>query len=153
MFKIPETLTLEQCTNLVNIQAGQEDDYTQMSKDGGTFPVQITYDRFMYLLEVLPPCKWIHTMHEETFYVMEALTHSDNGALYTWVVRIDKKYYALAAEASFTHNAIVQYVRDCVNAVYKQSAPTEIWDKYRIYAVNAEDLGWNVKGFEEWLNT
>lgn len=28
-----------------------------------------------------------------------------------------------------------------------------LWDRYMIYVKAAEDLGWEVKSFEEWLNS
>lgn len=153
MYKLPQTFTNEQVAKLQNILPEDESNYEQMGADSGTLPVRISEERFMYYLEVLPPYKWRHTKYEETFYVMEALTDGASGMLYTWCVRIDKKYYALASESNHTHSQLVAYVRDCINSAYKQSVPANLWDEYSIYAAQAAKLGWNLKSFEEWLNS
>ena len=34
-----------------------------------------------------------------------------------------------------------------------ENAPQKLWDRYQIYVRCAEDLGWQIKSFEDWLNS
>lgn len=73
---------------------------------------QVTQHRFTYLLEVLPPTKWVRRSGQESFMMSEFLT----GNITTIVVRLGTDYYEFNDAATLTHDAIVDKVRAAVKA-------------------------------------
>lgn len=57
-----------------------------------TEPVEITEERFMEMLEVLPPAKWRRSASAESFHIIERITHD----IVDWFVRIGDRYYTFA---------------------------------------------------------
>ena len=80
--------------------------YEELRLNNGSKPKQITEERFWYLLEVLPPCKWTRLHGSESFYVSEAETED----LHTWCLRIAGGYFELVAPKSLTHEQIIARV-------------------------------------------
>lgn len=68
-------------------------------------PVEITEERFIEMLEVLPPAKWVRYANEESFHLCE-LTSGNIGAIF---VRIGSRYFELQDEMTLSH-------ADCVRA-------------------------------------
>lgn len=54
-----------------------------------TLPTEISADRFMEMLEVLPPCRWQKLGNFEVFHCSEGLT----GNLVAWFVQGNGKSY------------------------------------------------------------
>jgi len=54
-------------------------------------PTEITEDRWMYALEVLPPCRWTRDAEGERFYVSELLY----GDVASWYVRLGDRYFEI----------------------------------------------------------
>lgn len=54
-----------------------------------TEPRKIDKDRYWYLLEVLPPCRWKTVRGVELFHVSERL----QGELVTWCAKLGDKYF------------------------------------------------------------
>ncbi len=57
-----------------------------------TEPVEITEERFMEMLEVLPPAKWRRSKSAESFHISERITHD----IVDWFVRIEDRFYNFA---------------------------------------------------------
>lgn len=57
-----------------------------------TLPEEITEERFWYLLDVLPPCKWFRNgASSEAFHVSERV----NLSIVTWAIRIGPRYFSM----------------------------------------------------------
>jgi hypothetical protein len=66
-------------------------------------PIRISEERFMDLLEVLPPCRWATRGNEETFYMPEPLT----GTVVRWAARIGIDYFELVDRKHRTHDDVI----------------------------------------------
>lgn len=69
-------------------------------------PSEETEEQFWYALEVLPPCKWVRSKGAEAFFVSEALT----GDIYSWHVRIGKRYWTLNRSCACSPDYIISEV-------------------------------------------
>ena len=67
-----------------------------VSKYVKTAPHVIDRDRFYYMLEVLPPCRWNRGAFIEFFHVSERLTEN----LVSWFARVDGRYYEMWDDAA-----------------------------------------------------
>lgn len=83
-----------------------QDYYRNLEKNNGEPPHEVDEDRFMYLLEVLPPAKWTRRKDSESFMVIECQTAN----LYTWCARIGDKYYEMIAPNDCTHEDILKNI-------------------------------------------
>lgn len=54
-------------------------------------PTEITKDRWMYALEVLPPCRWTRDKDGERFYVSELIYCN----VASWYVRIGRRFFEI----------------------------------------------------------
>ena len=63
-----------------------------------TKPVEITEERYDYMLEVLPPSRWQNIRGASVFHVCERIHNN----LVSWFVQIGKKYYEFVDEASLS---------------------------------------------------
>ena len=68
-----------------------------------TGPVEITKARFMEMLVVLPPARWINSDGAETFLLSELLT-KDIGTFFS---RIGDRYFEVNAPARTLHQEII----------------------------------------------
>lgn len=69
-------------------------------------PEEITEERFMDMLEVLPPCKWRNMSGVEWFHVSEHLT----GPLVSWFLRVGDKYYEFVDDCSLSSEQLMEKV-------------------------------------------
>lgn len=69
-------------------------------------PEEITEERFMDMLEVLPPCKWQNMSGVEWFHVSEHLT----GPLVSWFLRVGDKYYEFVDDCSLSSEQLMEKV-------------------------------------------
>ena len=69
-------------------------------------PKRISEERFDYLLNVLPPCKWTRYSLAESFHVSEHITDD----IVTWCVRLGGSYWELADTCHLTHDQVVDLV-------------------------------------------
>ena len=72
-----------------------------------TNPVEITEDRWMEMLEVLPPVSWKRGANAETF----KLSERTYGAITAIFCRIGDRYFELSDDIHRPHDAIVAQVR------------------------------------------
>lgn len=73
-----------------------------------TAPVEIDEERFHYLLNVLPPCRWTRDGDAESFYISEAIA----GSVHEFVVRIGDRFWSLQQPRSTSNQAIMRMVLD-----------------------------------------
>lgn len=66
-------------------------------------PREVDVDRFDYLLNVLPPCRWTRRGDTESFYVSERIT----GSVVTWGVRIGERYFELRERTCWSHQDVI----------------------------------------------
>lgn len=71
-----------------------------------TGPTEIDRERFDYLLDVLPPCRWTRAGDCESFYLSERIT----GNIVTWAVRRGARYFEVNEETSRDHAAIMAMI-------------------------------------------
>lgn len=89
------------------VSIGQYNDVHKAREDSFiTGPRRITRDRFMALLEVLPPLNWRQMMGAESFMLSEF----KYGDITQIVVRIGKDYFTFHDRASLTHADIMAKV-------------------------------------------
>jgi hypothetical protein len=62
-------------------------------------PVEINEERFMDMLEILPPAKWVRYAEEESFHVSERIA----GNIVSIFVRIGKRYFEMQDEITLSH--------------------------------------------------
>jgi hypothetical protein len=67
-----------------------------------TLPTPITEDRFVYMLDILPPCRWMRGDHVEWFHISERLS----GNLVEWFVRVGDAHYSFVDEATLTSQQV-----------------------------------------------
>lgn len=76
-------------------------------------PWPVDRDRFWYLLEVLPPCKWRRMAGGcESFHVSERLS----GNVVTWCVRIGENFFELQDLDTRDHAYVVELCRASVQS-------------------------------------
>lgn len=118
-----------------------------------TKPVtEVTQERFWEMLEVLPPCKWNRGGSEETFHVSERLW--DNYV--SWFTRIGERYFECTDTDTRRHVEIVARVREYMAAhpvAEREPEGETLATRYAVYRDNARAMGWNVKNYDEWLNS
>ena len=73
-----------------------------------TKPVAIDEDRFVELLEVLPPSKWRTFAGAEAFHICERITYS----IVTWCVRIGTQYFAFDGTCNMSSQEAVELVKN-----------------------------------------
>lgn len=78
-----------------------------VEKAATTEPVAIDNDRFIDLLECLPPSKWCTFPGAEAFHICERITYD----IVTWCVRIGKEYYSFNGTCKMTSQAAVELVK------------------------------------------
>jgi hypothetical protein len=81
--------------------------YKEMIAAGGTPPQRVTKERFWFLLECLPPLKWVRERGAESFAILEP----DIANLHTHCVRIGERYYEFLCPISTTHRDLVEIVK------------------------------------------
>lgn len=69
-------------------------------------PALITYDRFMEMLEVLPPEGWAHRGGSESFKMCEY----QSGHITSIFARIGKQYYEFMDDARLSHESILKKI-------------------------------------------
>lgn len=69
-------------------------------------PKRITKERFWWMLEVLPPCKWARRSGAEAFHISERI-YAD---LVSWVVRVGDDYWELVDSDKLTFDEVVHRV-------------------------------------------
>lgn len=62
-------------------------------------PVEITEERFMEMLEILPPGKWVRYSEEESFHVTERIS----GNIVSIFVRIGDRFFEMQDEVTLSH--------------------------------------------------
>ncbi len=72
-----------------------------------TAPVEITEDRFIEMLEVLPPQRWIQRQGSESFQMQEHLS----GRVTETFCRIGSRYFCFNGIAGMRHEDIVAKCR------------------------------------------
>lgn len=72
------------------------------SKYVKTDPVKIDQERFLYMLEVLPPSRWYRGDHMEWFHVCERLTMN----LVSWYARVGDTYWEFNDADSLTKEEV-----------------------------------------------
>jgi len=75
-------------------------------------PEPITRERFLELLNVLPPQRWYRAAGAESFRISEPLC----GTLYTFCVRIGDRHFTLTEDGHTSHRALEQQCIDYVAA-------------------------------------
>ena len=75
-----------------------------------TQPEEIDRDRFLEMLEVLPPCKWTKGLAWESFHISERLTNN----LVSWFLNDGDKYYEFVDEATLSTNDIGKKMRKMI---------------------------------------
>lgn len=88
-------------------------DYAQIRKDGGAPVIEVSVEYFMYMLEVLPPCKWYNSKFSESFHISERLTEN----IVEWLVRVvvegeQERFFALAARDTLKHEDVRTKVQE-----------------------------------------
>ena len=69
-----------------------------------TEPREISQEDWYYLLEVLPPCKWVRHSSAESFHISERITHD----IVTWAARIADKFYRFDDTCRLSHEDVVR---------------------------------------------
>lgn len=69
-----------------------------------TDPREISQEDWRYLLEVLPPCKWVRHSNAESFHISERITHD----IVTWAVRINGNFYRFDDTCRLSHDDVVR---------------------------------------------
>ena len=77
-----------------------------------TPPVEVTEERFWDMLEVLPPCRWVHNHNHETFYVSERITMN----IVSHFIRIGKRYFELQDDATVKPDTLLDRCRALIGA-------------------------------------
>lgn len=72
-----------------------------------TQPVTIDQERFIDLLECLPPSKWHTFPGAEAFHICERITYN----IVTWCVRIGKEYFSFNGTCKMTSQQAVELVK------------------------------------------
>ena len=74
-----------------------------------TEPEPMDVERFEYLLEVLPPCRWATVAGAETFHISERLT----GNLVQWCIRLPSgECYGMTQPASISKERLAALVNN-----------------------------------------
>lgn len=82
--------------------------YEELRKNRGTKPKEVSEERYWYLLEVLPPCKF----DGKSFYISEA----DTEDLHTWCAEVEGKYFELVASKFKSNAEIYKIIRESQTA-------------------------------------
>jgi hypothetical protein len=69
-------------------------------------PKRISEERFDYLLNVLPPCKWTRHASSESFHVSEHITDD----IVTWCVRVGDSYWEISDSCTLTHDELLTLI-------------------------------------------
>ena len=72
-----------------------------------TKPKAITEERFMYGLEVLPPCRWHNAGGFEVFHISERLT----GNLVSWFAHKGDRYWEFTEADNLPDDALADMLR------------------------------------------
>ena len=80
--------------------------YRDIEESARSAPIEITEHRWMYALEVLPPCRWTQGNGCSSFHVSE-LVVGNIGNIY---VRLGKRYFEFADRVTLTHDQRVEAV-------------------------------------------
>jgi hypothetical protein len=93
--------TLEQLTEQYGevVIIDTESAYRQHCDSYKKAPVEINEERFMDMLEILPPAKWVRHVEEESFHVCERIA----GNIVSIFVRIGKRYFEMQDEIGLSH--------------------------------------------------
>jgi hypothetical protein len=90
------------------VQVGELEDVARASEDAvRTAPVEVNEERWMDMLEVLPPLKWTGRGGTESFRISEMTYNS----VTTTFVRIGKRYFEMSERVTVTHEDLVAAVR------------------------------------------
>lgn len=84
-----------------------EDAVKLVEKAATTDPIAIDQERFIDLLECLPPSKWHTFPGAEAFHVCERITYN----IVTWCVRIGKDYFTFNGTCMMTSLQAVELVK------------------------------------------
>lgn len=80
-----------------------------------TEPVQITEERFIEALEVMPPLHWVRRGADESFKFQERYS----GNVTSIFVRLGKEFYTFNGMDNMTHDAIIAKVKTVAFAIPK----------------------------------
>lgn len=80
-----------------------------------TEPVQITEERFIGALEVMPPMDWVRRGADESFKFVERYS----GSVTSIFVRLGKEFYTFHGMDNMTHEAIIAKVKTVAFAIHK----------------------------------
>ncbi len=81
--------------------------YQEMIAAGGTPPQRVTKERFWFLLECLPPLKWVFAGGAESFAILEP----EIANLHTHCVRIGERHYEFLCPINVTHSEMIEIVK------------------------------------------
>ena len=106
---------------------------------------------------------------ENLFHILNALTrmeHKTTGSMtqdeYWATVALAREiqapqfvteYFARKAVSADWHFSVKGFALSSAMSHYLQRIIMSLQDRYQIYVACAESLGWEVKSFEEWLNS
>ena len=84
----------------------------------GVPPVEITEERFLEMLECLPPCRWVRLAESEAFYMSEFETGLWTGHY----CRIGERYFAATRQAR--GSSTFDFITECGNILTAGAALT-----------------------------
>ncbi len=107
-----------------------------------TAPVEIKAEDFDYLLNVLPPCKWVTRGSRQAFHISERVNYS----IVTWCVKISDRYFKFDATYRMTSDAAISTVLAVLPVLPEPSlvviASKE--DSYRSLVKTCAEMGENL---------
>lgn len=90
----------------MNDQTYDRNYWDNLRKNNGEPAHEVTEQRFMEMLEVLPPGNWTRREDSESFMVIECQTAN----LYTWLARLGDRYFEMIAPGDCKHADIMRSV-------------------------------------------
>ena len=90
----------------MNDQIYNQTYWGNLRKNNGEPAHEVTEQRFMEMLEVLPPGNWTRREDSESFMVIECMTAN----LYTWLARLGDRYFEMIAPGDSKHADIMRNV-------------------------------------------